>query len=141
MRGNLWAGREGVTGVGRGNGGHQEAAFTGMILLPVEMHCHFWPMQDRTTSRPENGAENIVLPQVEKLAVPGREAKELRKKWHELLQARIRDTKANKGYLGWEDLTTMCLETSKEVLGPRRAAERRPHGPSMKQKTRNWMWM
>ena len=95
--------------------------------LPVEMHCHFWPTQDRTTSRPENGAENIVLPQVEKLAVPGREAKELRKKWHELLQARIRDTKANKGYLGWEDLTTMCLETSKEVLGPRRAAGRRPH--------------
>ena len=95
--------------VGRGDGEHQQAMYIGMIFtdhLPVEVRCHFWPTQDRTTSRQENGEDNIVLPQVEKLAVPGRGARELRKKWHELLQASVRDHKANKGYLGWEVLTT-----------------------------------
>ena len=102
MRENLWDDRGGAHGrrgrPGGGGGGYFGDDFTDH--LPVEMKCHFWPMQNRRTTPQVGGEEQIVLPQIEKLAVPGREAKELRKKWHELLQARLRDHQSEQRLCG-----------------------------------------
>ena len=98
-----------------------------MDHLPVEMKCHFWAVQARPQANSEQPQGTPCRPRMDRLAVPGAEARQLKQRWRAALTERMQSWEGEHGSLTWEALASICLETSEQILGRSTGPLKRPN--------------